>query len=177
MIFSITTSGVPSCSCPEKNSIITLSSPACTVCDSGSILSTFECRCGTGFFWSYSQVTCKSCSDDTNAQRTGGSRLHCACKANYIWDVVSQTCIEPCAANDYSCFSCSSDSNSDGSNAAFATSFPTLSRGIFEGGQSIKMILSVVGTNYAQLSKYQCVCSEGYLWDSLRLRCISALLK
>jgi hypothetical protein len=44
-------------------------------------------------------------------------------------------------------------------------------------GTNIQILLNGTFTNYNLIKGYQCTCTTGYSWDSLRLRCYSTGLR
>lgn len=177
LIYSISTAGVPSCLCPVNN--IVDFEQACIACPSviadgglGVVLTAHECKCATTFFWSSTDSACKRCSGDANAQATGGNNIACLCKTGdirYVWDIITQACIEPCAENDATCLTCE-----DGNPAVLASTLPISTRVTVAGADAIKALLTntAIPTNYALLSKYQCGCADGKKWDVSRLKCV-----
>lgn len=92
--FSISTKGVPSCTCTEKNSIVTftqecLQCPVIANGGLGAIFAAHECKCANTFFWSYVSGECKKCSEVDQAKISGGNNLVCACETGLIWDVIT----------------------------------------------------------------------------------------
>ena len=83
---------------------------------------------------------------------------------------MKRQCITPCTGSD--CLDCTQLSYATGDPA---TTVDTAVGG-FVGGPAVKKLYDVTSTNYAELSKYQCACSTGYVWDKYRLSCLSELL-
>lgn len=182
--YSISTAGVPSCTCIAKNSIVTFAQE-CLVCPAvvaegglGVIATAHECKCTNTFYWSWGENICKKCSEDLNAKTTGGNNVACVCKTGFVWDVVTQACIEPCAAKDATCLACSGLANSDGADAVLASTKAASTRINVAGADAIKALLvnSAVPTNFAFLSTYQCGCAENFLWDPVHFKCVSNTL-
>ena len=176
--YKISAAGVPSCTCDANN--IVAFDQTCLPCPAsiaegglGAVLTAHECKCATTYFWNSADSTCKKCADDPNAKVTGGNAIACVCNTvdtKYVWDVLTQACVEPCAANDATCLTCE-----DGSTAVLASSLPASSRISIGGSDTIKGLLTntAIPTNYALLSKYQCSCAEGKKWDAARLKCVA----
>jgi len=182
--YSISTKGVPSCTCTAKNSIVTFAQE-CLVCPAvvaegglGVIFAAHECKCTNSFFWSYTDSACKKCSEDPSAKISGGNNVACVCNAGSVWDVITQTCVTPCDTNDAACLPCASITNSDGTDAVLASTKPASSRINVSGAANIKPLLSntAIPTNYALLSKYQCGCADTFLWDPVHLKCVPQTL-
>jgi len=171
--FSISTKGVPSCTCNEKNSIVTFAQEClvCTAADGGlgAIFTAHECKCTNSFFWSYELGACKKCSDDADAKITGGNNVACVCNTDKVWDVITQACADPCAEKDATCLVCE-----DGNPAVLASTRPASSRINVAGATNIKPLLlnTTIPTNFALLSKYQCGCADTFLWDPVHLKCV-----
>jgi hypothetical protein len=178
LTFSISATGVPSCLCGANN--IVAFDQTCLACPAviaeggvGLVLTPHECKCAPTYFWSTSDSSCKKCSSDANSKATGGNNMACVCSTDptkYVWDVLTQACVEPCAANDATCLTCE-----DGSTAVLASSLPPSSRISIGGSDAIKALYTntAIPTNYALLSKYQCSCAEGKKWDAARLKCVA----
>jgi hypothetical protein len=182
--FSITSAGVPSCDCIEKNSIVTLAQE-CLVCPSviaegglGVVLAAHECKCTNTFIWKWADNACAKCSADDNAKPSGGNGVACVCKDTFIWDVVTQSCIEPCSANDATCLDCATIANSNGGSAVLTSSQALKTRIAVAGANNIKALLtnSAIPTNFNKLSTYQCVCADTFLWDPVHFKCVSQTL-
>ena len=182
--YSISNAGVPSCTCTDKNSIVSFAQE-CVTCAAavaaggiGSPLTGHECKCAITFFWSWTDNACKKCADDLNAKTTGGNNVACVCKTGFVWDVITQACIEPCAANDGTCLACAGLTNSDGKDSVLASTKSASTRIAVAGADSIKALLtnSAVPTNFAKLSVYQCGCADKFLWDPVHFKCVSATL-
>lgn len=183
--FTISAAGVPSCICGLKNSIVTLAQE-CKECTAviaeggtGILATAHECKCAPTFYWAWKTNECLKCSADANAKTTGGNNVACVCVTGYVWDVITQSCVEACAANDYTCLACADIPNTDGTDAVLASSLPASSRIAVAGADTIKALLSntAIPTNYPKLlSRFQCGCNENFLWDPVHLQCVSSTL-
>lgn len=142
-------------------------------CPNGTVpLTPYECRCPLGSIWSYSDQNCLQCGSllIPNSLASDSTNMACVCSTSYIWDVMTQSCIlsSSCTGASSSCMTCPSGS-------ALATN-PSTVRNL-RLGSTIQGFLSGSFTNYNQISGYQCPCSTGYLWDSIRLRCFASGLQ
>ena len=84
--------------------------------------------------------------------------LTCICKTGYIWDVISNSCISPCAVGDRTCLDCTAVINTDGSAAVLASTLANNTRAAFDGSDAILKLVNITTTNYGKISKNQCQC-------------------
>lgn len=139
---------------------------------SGDTLGPFECRCSSDSFWNDNQFACAKCTTDTNA-KSAGNALTCICKTGYIWDVISNSCIPPCTAGDSTCLDCTALANTDGEAAVLSSTLANNTRAAFDGSDIILKLVNITTTNYGKISKNQCQCVEGFIWDVSRMKCLS----
>lgn len=138
----------------------------------GDPLGPFECKCASDSFWNDNLFICVKCSSDPNS-KSAGNALSCICKTGYIWDVISNSCISPCAAGDMTCLDCTAVINTDGSAAVLASTLANNTRAAFDGSDAILKLVNITTTNYGKISKNQCQCLEGFIWDGSRMKCLS----
>jgi hypothetical protein len=94
----------------------------------------------------------------------------CICRPGYIWDVMTNACIEPCHFEDIECMNCSAIPFVASKKALHLNS-PKVHIINLSGGASMASAYSTRSTDYSKLVNVKCECSLGYSWDFNRKRC------
>lgn len=169
LVFTPSSAG-GACACPAGN--ILLSNFSCFRCPNttSTVSTTYECRCNNAnSIWNTYLLRCQVCggAEIPNSISGGGSFLTCRCRTGFIWDVVTQSCITTCTANNSTCLACNYYTETTGEAFALNSS----NSRTLTGSSTVQQALNFAYTNFGTLRNFQCGCISGQIWDPIRLRC------